>query len=271
MRSIRSIFVPLLSFAVFAAPACDSRVHLGAIGTGTANVLWSSTFEPGDLSEWLGDDEGGTFVENSSVGPTVTTDVVHAGHYAGKSTVVPMGMTSTCYFFRNQPSRTEAFYSAWFYIPSASTVRGYLSLIHLRSSPTNDGMNVVAMWDFNIIPDPGVPGALTSQLYNFATQVNFGQLTPSTPVVVPTDRWIHFEFLLVKATDATGRISIWQDDVNIIDAQNIITAETDWVQWDVGAASNNMDPVPAAIYMDDAAISLSRLGSGNAAGDHVAP
>ena len=53
MRTFRSKFVPMIIFACasLAAAACGQRVHLGEIGDGGANVLWSATFEPGDLSE----------------------------------------------------------------------------------------------------------------------------------------------------------------------------------------------------------------------------
>jgi hypothetical protein len=75
-------------------------------------------------------------------------------------------------------------------------------------------------------------------------------------------KWVHFEILLHKAADTTGRITIWQDGVQILDVTNKVTAPTEWIQWDAGGGSNDIAPSPAAVYFDDATISLTRVGVG---------
>lgn len=263
---MRARSLPLLAvvgFATIAASACGRHVDLGTIGDGGASVLWTATFEPGDLSEWLGDGKGGTYTENIMTFPAVTTDVVHRGRYAGVANVatpngMPGGTVSINYLFRNQPSPREAYYSAWYYIPTTVGVRTYLSLSHFRCSHTGDGNDLFGFWDVNLIPRPD--GQLQAHLYNFVTTSNVEEPIP-TPV--PLGTWVHFEVMLLKAADATGRVTVWQDGVQILDDPNVITVETDWVQWDAGVASTDIFPTPAVIYMDDAAISLSRLGPGN--------
>ena len=270
MNRIRSILVLLPACAALAGAGCDSHVPRGKFSAAVTNILWSATFEPGDLSEWQRDSDGGLYKENAASSPTVTSELTHNGHYAGKSTMGPTGptpgMPSLSYFYRTQPSPAEAYYGAWYYIPSTLTIRSWLSLIHFRCSTSGDGMNVVPVWDLNIWPvrDGSLPpgtlpvGALTTHFYNFLTLVNADQVViPS----VPTDQWVHFEVLLRKAANATGRVTIWQDDVMIIDLQNIPTFATDWVEWDVGGASDDLSPSTASIYIDDATISLERLGS----------
>ena len=188
----------------------------------------------------------------------MTVAVAHRGQYAGIATVTPsMGMPSINYLYRNQPSPREAYYSAWFYIPSSTTVRTWLSLIHFRCSQTGDGNNLMAIWDLNLYPR--ADGSLVAHFYNYVTQANLEQ---ANPVPVPLDTWVHFEVLLLKASDATGHVAVWQDDTPILDATNVATAQTDWVQWDAGGSSTNVEPSPAFIYVDDAAISLNRLGTG---------
>ena len=71
-------------------------------------------------------------------------------------------------------------------------------------------------------------------------------------------KWVHFEIFYRKAADATGRITIWQDGVQILDHANVATAPTDLLQWDVGGGSNDIAPSPATVYFDDATISLTR-------------
>jgi hypothetical protein len=82
---------------------------------------------------------------------------------------------------------------------------------------------------------------------------------------------VHFEIMIRKATDATGRVTIWQDDVMIIDLQGVATASSDWMQWDAGASSTDLSPATASIYVDDATISLERLGTAAIPNAHAQP
>jgi hypothetical protein len=244
-----------VAVAALVAPACQRRVDLGDIGDGAASLLWSATFERGDLSEWLGDGQGGKFAENTTVDPLPTTVTAHGGRYAGLVTLSPSAsMTSTNYLFRDQPSPSAAYYSAWFYVPSTITVSVWLSLTHFRGSMTADGNNLYALWDVNLYPRPG--GGLAAQLYDYTTQINYRQ---PVPVVFPVDTWVQVEVYLAKATDASGQITVWQDGIPIFNRPGV-TVLNDWVQWDAGGASDELTPSPAAIYLDDAAISTTRLG-----------
>jgi hypothetical protein len=169
---------------------------------------------------------------------------------------MPMGMVSINYLFRNQPSPPEAYYSAWYYIPTTTAVLSYLSLSHFRCSLTGDGNDLAPIWDVNLIP--GAPGTIIAHLYNYSTKTNVEQ---TFPIPVPLGTWVHFEVMLRKAADATGQVTVWQDGVQILDNPGVITAPTDWVQWDAGGASTDILPTPAVIYVDDAAISISRVGA----------
>jgi hypothetical protein len=147
-------------------------------------------------------------------------------------------------------------YSAWFYIPTSYQVRSWLSLTHFRSSQSGDGNNLVAIWDVNLYSRPD--GSLIAHLFDYTKAINVEQ---ANPIPVPIGRWFQFEVLLRKAADATGHVAVWQDGVLILDDPNVPTAPTDWVQWDAGGSSGDIVPSPATIYIDDAAISLSRIGN----------
>jgi hypothetical protein len=135
------------------------------------------------------------------------------------------------------------------------TVGSWLSLVHFDGSHTGDGRNVFPFWDVNLYPQ--TPGTLVAHLYNYTTQTN---VESATPVPVATGRWMHLEVFVRKATDATGRVAVWQDNVLILDADGVATTENDWMEWDVGAASTDLTPSPGVVFVDDAAISLVRLG-----------
>ena len=247
----------LAGCAVLVAGGCGRQVHLGDIGDGAASILWAATFEVGDLSEWSGDGHGGAVVVQAPVAPSATLTVAHRGRYSGIATLAPVpGTLSINYLFRDQPSVPAAYYSAWFYIASSFTVKSFLSLIHFNSSASGDGKNLSPTWDLNLYPR--ADGSLVAHLYDFVTQTNFEQAAPAP---VPIATWVHFEVFLRKAADATGEVAAWQDGVSILDRRNVMTAATDWLQWDAGASSDDVTPPPAVVYVDDAAISLSRLGT----------
>ena len=247
----------MLAGCVALAPAaCDQHVSLGAIGDGGASVLWRGTFERGDLSEWTSDGNGGARVESAPAMFAVTQAVVHSGRYAGVGSTAPvMAMDSLNYLYRAEPSPSEAYYSAWFYIPSPIAVGSWLSLHHFRGSTVGSPNDLTGIWDLNLYMLPG--GGLAAQLGDFVQSFNLRQTLP-TPV--PFDTWVHFEVYLRKASDATGRVSVWQDGVLILDRPNVVTARSPLVIWEVGTGSDDVTPSPATIYMDDAAISLVRLG-----------
>lgn len=256
-RIVGGLSAPLL-LAVLTAAGCNQRVDLGAIGDGPASLLWKATFEPGNLSEWTGDGQGGTYVENDMGGDAVvTTAQAHGGTHAGLVAVTPSGsMPSISYLIRNQPTPAQAYYSAWFYVPSTVVVGSYLSLVHFRGSTTGDGQNLYAIWDVNLYPV--VPGTLAAQLYDFTNQKDWPQ--SPTSIAFPVDRWVQLEVYFSQAIGPTGRITVWQDGTLILDRPAMQTVATDWLQWDVGGASDNLVPSPSVVYLDDAAISLVRLG-----------
>ena len=100
-------------------------------------------------------------------------------------------------------------------------------------------------------------GGLAAQLGDFVQSFNLRQTVP-TPV--PLDAWVHFEVYLRKASDATGRVSVWQDGQLILDRPNVVTARSPLVIWEVGTGSDDVTPSPVTVYVDDAAISWSALG-----------
>jgi hypothetical protein len=256
-----SVMATALVACLLAGAACQRQADLGSIGDGPASILWRGTFEPGDLSEWTGDGEGGIYTQNISSPPAATLAMAHSGRYGGVFTIAPTaGMASTSYLFRNQPSPAQGYYSAWFYVPSTITVGSgsWLSLTHFSGSETGDGKNLSAIWDVNLYPLPG--GGLAAQLYDYVNPFNLRQ---TTPVSFPLDAWVRIEVYLSKATGLTGEVDVWQDGVEILQRTGVATGTNDWVQWDAGGASDSILPSPAYVYMDDAAISLIRLGPGS--------
>jgi hypothetical protein len=236
--------------------ACRQNADLGEIGDGSANLLWGATFESGDLSEWTSDGNGGTRSEAAPAAPTVTGQIAHSGRYAGVATIAPtMSMDSLSYFYRRQPSPREAYYSAWVFIPSSLTVGSWLSIFHFRGSSDGDPTNLTGIWDVNLYTLP--TGDLAAQLGDFVNTFNVRQ---PLPVAVPRDTWVHFDVFFRKASDLTGRVAVWQDGTLILERAGVVTALSPLVVWEVGAGSDDLEPAPAPVFVDDLTITLTRSG-----------
>jgi hypothetical protein len=249
--------VPLLVAALLAG-ACGRHVYLGRLPDGGgAGILWQATFEPGDLSEWSADGHGGVYTDGRAPAPVATADQAHRGRYAGLVVFSPAGGTAFSYFQREQPIPEQAYYGAWFLIPAGLQVRSFLSLLHFGYHPTADDPNTTAIWDFDLQPDTG--GSLIPHLYQTGAA---SPVAPQPAVPVAPATWVHFELLFKKAADATGRIVAWQNGVQIMDVTNVVTAPTEWIQWDVGGgALDVITPSPVSIYVDDVTISSTRVGA----------
>jgi hypothetical protein len=246
------------------ATACGRHVYLGGLGdggngadTGSGGILWQALFEHGDLSEWVGDGNGGIYMDARAQSPAASANNSHRGRFSGAATFAPMGLTSWSYLYRDQPSPPDAYYGAWFFIPGSTQINSWLSLHHFGYHPTAGSADTMPVWDFHVYPTTA--GMLAARLYESSTIKNYEQTNPA-PVALAT--WVHFEILYHKAADATGHITVWQDGAQILDVANVVTAPTDAIQWDAGGGSNDVAPSPATVYIDDATISLSRVGTG---------
>jgi hypothetical protein len=249
--------VPLVVTVVLGG-GCGRHVYLGGSGDGgDAGILWQATFEPADLSEWEADGHGGVYTDGKAPDPVATQQQVHRGRYAGLVVFSPASATATfSYLYREQPSPAQAYYGAWFFIPAGLDVRSFISLLHFGYHQAANDPSTTAIWDFDLQPDAN--GSLVPRLYQTGAASPVAA-RPAVPVAPAT--WVHFELLFKKAADATGQIVAWQDGVQIMDVTNVITAPTDWIQWDVGGGSlDAITPSPLSIYVDDVTISSSRVG-----------
>lgn len=242
--------------AVLGGAGCGQNVNLGDI------VLWKATFETGNLSEWTADGQGSPYNDNDPPqdAPAATPVRAHHGTTSAVFGVAPSAAgTAISYLTRDQPTPVQAYYSAWFYVPSPLVLATgqYLSLVHFRGS---DGQALAALWDVNLTPVGD--GTVAAQLYDYPAQNKIALDLQQSPVTrFPLDRWVQLEVFLSQAVDATGHITIWQDGAQILDRANVPTVIVmGSLQWDVGGASDGLTSGSALVYVDDAAISPVRLG-----------
>jgi hypothetical protein len=77
--------------------------------------------------------------------------------------------------------------------------------------------------------------------------------------VVPTGQWFQIEAFYRAASDATGRLTVWLDGREVIDVVKP-TGTPGWVAWNVGSVVERLSPSTVSVYIDDCAVSRSRVG-----------
>lgn len=246
------------------SPACSAPpMNVGQ----DPDILWWTDHETGDTSDWLqgGSDAGQIYVLSTSPFDSATLvvspGVARSGRFAMRSTVTTgvVGPPVTTLAIRKGPSLpAEAYYSAWFYVPAASTPVNYWLCFKFRSRTTPaDPNTVLELWDLDLYPVAGPNSPLFINLFHHA---------PSQPLrmagapAVPIGKWFQIEAFYRPAADPSGRLTVWQDGTIIYDVTGP-TAPTSYVEWSVGEASDGLAPPgTASLYVDDAAISRRRLG-----------
>ncbi len=230
---------------------------------GLGTVMWSASFETGDFSEYFGDNDdevqqGCQITVNGTM--TVSAEQAHSGTHSAKISISSAnGAGPYVYLYRNCANSPnvmpDAYYGAWLYIPIAYHVGNYWNLVHFIVSPNRDRFGSSYAWDVDLQSDDA--GDLTLYVFDFIHQRRTDQ---PNPIAVQPGQWFHLEVFLHLASDTTGRLVVWQNGRLIIDAQNLMTSATQFIQWAFGSASSDITPSPADLYIDDVTVSTARVG-----------
>jgi hypothetical protein len=238
-----------------ALAGCGARADVGS------DVLWTARFETGTLSEWM--NAPGGLVTTSPAPPSlaeVSADRVHRGGFAAKLTIDAGAGAGqqTVALARKGSLPSEGYYSAWYYLPRTTIVDGYWVLYKIRrrdvaDDPATEG----ELFDLDLVSLP--TGEMSLQLYDHRVQA----VVPLqlSDVVVPVGVWFQLEAFYRNAADDTGRLRVWLDDTQVVDAGGSATSQTDWVEWSVTSIGESLEPSAAIVYVDDCAVSRTRVGT----------
>ncbi len=225
------------------------------------------------MSEWYANDGGGEYNGNCS-NPcsstngsisTATQEQAHSGKWSAKLTIPGTGAVRLWRWKEAQENR-EAYYSAWFFVPQRYTLQlyGWNSWWQYKSA-TSDGKHdpffSLNMANFS-------SGTMRLQL-NWWTGLKIEGPQPgqsggrawNSPIEIPIGRWFHVEVRYVCAADFTGAVQVWQDGSQIFDLKGVRTRyENGNCIWSVNNYGEKVSPSPVSIYVDDVAVSKTRVG-----------
>jgi hypothetical protein len=236
-----------------ALTACGcGPVHLGR----DPDILWWTDHETGDFTEW---DQGGYHwsAEGGSTKIAELPSPTRSGRFSFESQVTSAstGVQSGAQAFRSGGLPSQAYYSAWFYLPQVITSATYLVVFKFRSrQDPADNSTTVNAWDVNVAPDGS--GAMFLVLYEHSGANQWEDRTLNVPV----RQWFQIEAFLRAANDSSGQITVWCNGTQLFDIAGRATTASSFVEWSVGGVTEVIDPDPTTLFIDDAAVSKRRLG-----------
>lgn len=241
----RVIGIALLALVAF---GCSDQLEVGS------DLLWSADHEDANLDEWTRRQSGGTRLpEDSTISPS--TSAARRGRYA-LELVNPAAWDEQDEgpeLFHSAGLLDEAYYSAWFLLPEEYRVQPTLTLLRLRSRDPgshklfngeelqlrslSDGSYVLLVFSNN-------SGFLLEPVAESARRVEAG-------------RWFQLEARYESRSG--GRLRVWLDGQLTYDLSGRPGAAGADIVLSVCNVTERSTPAPLRLFVDDAAISSSRV------------
>jgi hypothetical protein len=221
---------------------------LGAAGAAAPGIVWSTSVETGDTSDWTRDgaELGGTETHGATL--EVSGEQAHSGSYAVKMTLDTTDGQDHGAELSRRVEAGAAYYSAWFLLTEAHTPAVYWSIFYFfTEARAGDRTTRRGLWDLNL-------NGAALYFYDETTK-RFLDAAPKTPY--PIGSWFHLEAYLDYGA---GQLRVWQDGAQVLDVQGLGTPATDYVYWAIGSETDRLTPVGCTMYVDDVVISSSRVG-----------
>jgi hypothetical protein len=241
-----------------------------------AGILWQADFETGDLTQ-VSADAGGTISISGQGDNKIATSPTHSGQYSVALTVYNAdginehpGVRLTRWGILGTPKQLpdSAYYSAWYYLPTYVKPDPYWNVYQWKQRRQNPDGTRPTDPTYTINLDDQADGTLKYRLQAKVepdgSYLASGRRVAVAAGAVPLNRWIHLECLYVWSRTTTGRVTCWQDGVQIWDIQDVQTEFSDALHpdsiapkrsWTVNNYVDKSDPQTHTLYVDDMVIS----------------
>jgi hypothetical protein len=225
------------------AAGCDpDALPMGPM-TDPIVVPWQTGFE-NDVCDYV--ENKGFCYTIGDASYEIVTAPAHSGSSAVAFTVNSAEASAHARCVRQGTLPPDAYYTAWFYVPTSASVTRLWNLFLFQG---HDGEDLVRLWDVSI----GTTDSGGHTLYLFDHRAGQILRGPET-LEIPIGAWFKVEFRLLRADDASGLVSLHQDDVLLVESRRPTDHTTSWGQWYVGNLSEGRSPPDSTIYVDDVSI-----------------
>jgi hypothetical protein len=188
---------------------------------------------------------GGYCYTDGDASYEVVAEPAHSGDRAAAFSVHSADAAAHTRCVRQGTLPDDAYYGAWFYVPTPATRAGLWNLMLFQ------GFNADVpkrLWDVSI----GSTDTGGQALFVFDHRA--GEVLMGTAgVELPIGAWVHVVLRLRRAADDTGVVALYQDGALLLEDMRS-TDDTAWAQWYVGNLADGRAPPDSTVYVDDVSI-----------------
>ncbi len=238
--------------------ACSNHVNVGS------SLLWFAQHETGDFTEWTAGSKGGYSADAPDTSVVISTDFAHSGTQSVKLTNgAPAAQVNgapppyeTGRLWRQDDFPEAAYYSAWYYLPQAYQTTVDWRVMEFQVPDAGDGGTNGFLMDVDLRSLAN--GDLIIDLFDHrAPYLRSPTAEPALPI--PIAQWFQIEVFYRNVGDDTGRFTLWLDGQVNYDIQRPFGLSST-VYWSPCSSTEGISPTPSDLYVDDAAVSLVRVG-----------
>ena len=251
MRAAFSVGVILFA----ASLGCGQDLYVGS------DVVWAALHEDGTFDEWTAMMGGGFNAMPPSPANSimVSSERPHHGMFSAKLSIATTAdmVPATTSLARRTGLPPEAYFSAWYYLPQSVNVGVYWVIMKFRTRQIADDPTTAGeLYDLNLKTLPN--GTMSLRLYDH--RMGIGDVPQKVDPVVPVGKWFQIEVYYNNAQDAMGHLTLWLDGNQVLDVNGKAMGPSPWVGWEASSIGVNLTPNAAVLFVDDAAVSLTRVG-----------
>jgi hypothetical protein len=228
--------------------ACSDRVELGS------DLIWSADTESADLTQWATDPADAQLLPSADNSIEATSEARHSGQHALKL-VNPANWDNEeagPELLHDAGPLEDAYYSAWFLLPEDYRLAAPLTLFHLRSrDPVSGDLHNGELLQVRSLAS----GGYVLQVFNNNAQFLLEPLPERAPRL-SAGVWFQVE---ARYQRQGGRLRVWQNGALSYDLEGRPGATGSNMVLAVCNVAGNATPAPLVVFVDDAAISATRV------------
>jgi hypothetical protein len=247
MRDATRLLTRVASVAV--SLGCSEPLQLGN------DLVWTAAHERGDLAEWTADGSGDTRLPSSDSGIEVSTEAAHRGDHAVKL-INPAAWNREDEgpeLFHAVGALGDAYYSAWFLLPEDYRLEPQMTVMRLRSRDPSTG----ELFNGEELQLRSLPvGGYVLQVFSNHAGFLLEPLADPAPRI-DAGRWFQLEARYEP--QSSGRLRVWLDGALAYDLRGRPGAAGAEMVLGLCNVAETAEPAPLVLFVDDAAVSLSRV------------
>jgi hypothetical protein len=228
------------------ALSCSDRLELGS------DVLWSDGVESGDFSRWAADASQAVLLPSGSKAEVTSTqrrtgrraiELVNPAAWQGEEVGPEL--------LHDAGPLDDAFYSAWFLLPEDYRIEPALALMQLRSRDEAGELTGGEQLQLR-----SVQGGYALLVFNNNAAFLQAPVAEQAPLI-RAGSWFQVEARYAR--ESGGRLRVWLDGQLCYDLDGRPGSAGSDVVLSVSNSTERSTPAPVHLFVDDVAISASRV------------